>query len=184
MPGVSAVTPAEPLRALPDAPPESPGSLDALQAFVEAESQQRRARLLAAFALINASGKRLDLLNPLDLLQWQLLDDAGAPVALPERPPNLRVHRPAGEPWRLNSAIPVASVTQDGAATDAAMLDSPALGLEPEARLAVTFAFDLPSGSYRLAALATLIDARDTSSARVLRSEPLAIRFERAADGE
>jgi hypothetical protein len=168
--------PSQPLHALPGAEPAPAGPLDTLEARLEADSPQRGRSLLAAFSLVNAGESALELLNPLDLLQWQLLDGAGAPLGLPDRVPNLRSH-PVGGEWRLNSAIPIAEVIEDGTAANAATLDSPRLTITRE--LAVTFAFDLASGDYRLIAIATLIDASDTNRSRILRSDPLPVSFER-----
>lgn len=166
-----------PLRLLPGTEPGPATALDAVEARLDAESPQLGAGLRATFALSNTSDFPLELLNPLDVLQWQLLDGAGAPLELPERVPNLRLHRPAGAEWKLDSAIPIAEVIQDGSAAEAAILDAPTLRLK--GRLAVTFAFELPTGDYRLNATVTLIDAADPTGSRILRSDPLPISFER-----
>lgn len=177
LPGLSAMTESRELQPVPGMPASPAGALDALTALLEADARQRGASLRAAFTLHNAGASALALVNPIDLLKWQLVDASGAPVALPERAPNFRLHRPAGAEWKLDSAIPIAGVAQDGAAVDASVLDEPAIRLAADGRLSVTFAFELASGGYALTALATLIDADDPTRSRILRSEPLPVEL-------
>jgi hypothetical protein len=179
LPGVPALMPSERLQDLPKRQPTDVGALADVEARLDADSPQSGPGLRATFAIHNAGGERVELVNPLDLLQWQLLDKAGSPLDVPRRAPNLRVHRLPSAPWKLDSAVPIIEVRSDGERADTALLDSPALRLEQEGELAVTFEFELPSGDYRLSCLVTLIDAVVTERSRIVRSEPLAIRFDR-----
>lgn len=164
--------------------------LAGIEARLDALVSQRGAGLRATFVLNNGNDRPVELINPIDLLQWQLLDSAGAPLALPTRPANLRVHRPASAPWKLNSAVPIVEVSHAGKRADAVVLDTPTVQLAPQTEIAVTFEFGdlvedgtarvLPSGDYRLVCTATLIHSIETQRSRILRCEPLALRYDRA----
>jgi hypothetical protein len=179
----------ERLHDLPERETGDLGDLARVEAQLNAPARQDGAGLRATFVLANANAGPVQLVNPVDLLQWQLLDASGAPLVLPSRPSNLRIHRPASAPWELNRAVPIVEVSRAGARADAAVLDTPSVGLESRDELAVTFEFghiledgsarELPSGDYRLACTATLIDAIETQRSRILRCEPLGIRFDR-----
>ena len=77
-----------------------------------------------------------------------------------------------------------------GSAQMRSVLDTPTVELAPRDELAVTFEFgdiledgaarELPSGDYRLVCTATLIDGIETQRSRILRCEPLAMRYDRA----
>jgi hypothetical protein len=179
----------ERLHALPGRQTDDVGVRAAIEARLDALVRQAGAGLRATFVLTNENDQPVELINPVDLLQWLVLDDAGAPVALPNRPANLRVHRPASAPWKLNSAVPIVEVSLAGKQADAAVLDTPTVELAPRDELAVTFEFgdiledgtalELPSGDYRLVCTATVIDGIETQRSRILRCEPLAIRYDR-----
>ena len=189
MPAVPVTMASETLHDLPESTPAK-GELAQLDARLEAASEQQGRGLRATLALANASAAEIDLLNPVDLLRWQLLDATGAALDLPQRVPNLRVRRPADSAWKLDSAVPVIAVRRDGREVDPAVLDTPRLSLKVGAELAVTFEFDrtvrdgqsveLPSGDYRLVCLATLIDAADTQRTRIVRCDPLPVILHRS----
>jgi hypothetical protein len=173
---------------LPEREAEDVGDLALVGARLEAEGHQRGRGIRATVALESTGDRPIVLLNPFDLLQWQLLDGAGAPLDLPSSPPNLLVHRPASRPWELGDGVPVIEVRRAGELADRAMLGTPTVELTPHAELAVTFelaqlaqgatTIELPGGDYRLGCLATLIDERQRS--RIVRCNPLPMRFERA----
>jgi hypothetical protein len=170
-----------PTRPLTDLPGGSTdvGALAAVTARLEADSPQGGSGLRATLTLGNEGSSPVQLLNPFDLLQWQLLDAAGAPLDVPSRAPNLRVHRPSGTPWKLDSAVPIVDVRQGAGPTDPTSLDAPALTLDPGGELSVTYALDRPSGDYRLGCLTNLIDATDTRRSRIVRCDPLEVSFTR-----
>ncbi len=178
----------EPLRDLSEPEPDAIGDLAFVQTRIELDEQQRGDAITATIVLANTGGRPVELLNPFDLLQWQPLDGAAAPLDVPTAPPNLMVHRPASEPWKLRTGVPVVEVLLAGEPTDAAALDSPTLQLESEIELAATFAFaeivedgsrvQIPSGEYSLGCLATLIDSEQHS--RIVGCRPLSLRFEKA----
>lgn len=180
----------EPLNDLPGSDAAGAGRLAGVQARLDAASPQRGSSLRATVALANAGSGAVDLLNPFDLIQWQLLDDAGAPLEVPSRAPNLMVNRAAAAPWKLDTAVPITEVQRDSVPADAAELDSAAVSLAAGGELAVTYEFgqvlkegspvDLAGGEYRLICLATLIDAADTDRSRILRCNPVPVVFERA----
>lgn len=179
----------EPLHDLSERDPAAEGRLADVEARLEAESPQAGQALLATVVLVNAGTARVELINPFDLLSWQLIDERG-PLTLPARSPNLLGHRPASAPWKLDPAMPLVEVRRGGQRIDPAALDSPAVELEAETELAATFGFDrlpedggtveLASGDYRLVCLVTLIDAADADRSRIVRSRPLPVRFDRA----
>jgi hypothetical protein len=179
----------EPLHDLPDRETTDAGRLASLDARLDAQSPQAGNGLRATFALVNTGGQPVELLNPLDMLQWQLLDEAGAPLEVPSRPSNVLVQRQSSAPWKLDPAVPLVEVRRTGERIDVAAMDTPTVELEPQGELASTFEFDrtlkdgaaveLASGDYRLVCLATLIDATDTDRSRIVRSNPLPVRFDR-----
>lgn len=179
----------ERLHDLPEREPGDRGDLAGVEARLDAPARQEGAGFRATFVLVNGIDRPVALINPIDLLQWLLLDDAGAPLPLPSRPSNLRIHRPASAPWKLDSAVPIVEVSRSGDRVDAAMLDTPTVELVARDELAVSFEFghiledgtarDLPSGDYRLSCTATLIDAAETQRSRILRCDPLSIAFAR-----
>jgi hypothetical protein len=172
----------EPLRDLPTRSEIDAGRLANLEARLDVPSPQEGGGLRANFALVNAGDERVELLNPLDPLQWQLLDEGGAPLEVPSRAPEILVHRPPSGPWKLDPAVPIVEVRRDGESVDATTLDTSTVELGPRGELATTFEFDLASGDYRLSCLATLIDAADTDRSRIVRSERLPVRFDRTLD--
>jgi hypothetical protein len=171
--------PTRQLTDLPGGESADAGALADVTARLGADSPQEGSGLRATLTLSNEGSSPVQLLNPFDLLQWQLVDAAGAPLDVPSRAPNLRVHRPSGTPWKLDSAVPIVAVRQGGESTDAASLDAPALTLDPGGELSVTYELDRPSGGYRLGCLTNLIDATDTRRSRIVRCDPLEISFTR-----
>lgn len=179
---------AEPLKDLSERDSAAQGRIATVEARLEAESTQAGPALLASVVLANGGAEPVELINPFDLLQWQLLDERG-PVTLPARRPNLLAHTPASAPWKLDPALPLVEVRAGGELLAATALDRPELELQADAELSVTFAFgrapdggrtvELVSGDYQLVCMTTLIDARDPESSRIVRSSPLQVRFER-----
>jgi hypothetical protein len=172
--------PNERLHDIAERGPADVGRMAGVEARIEAASPQSGDSLRVTFAIANTAIEPVEILNPIDLLQWQLLDETGMPLELPRRVPNLRVHRPADVPWKLDSAIPIVEVRKDGERAHAASLDARTLTLGPDGELAVTFGFGVPAGDYRLTCLATIIDAADTDMSRIVRSGPVPIRFDRS----
>jgi hypothetical protein len=172
--------PTRPLTDLPGPGTGDVGSLADVTARLDVESPQRGDGLRATLTLGNEGPTPVQLVNPFDLLQWQLLDERGAALDVPSRAPNLRVHRPGPLPWKLDSAVPIIEVRHGRRATDPASLDVAALDLVPDAELAVTYELDRPSGDYRLGCLTNLIDAADPQRSRIIRCDPLPVSFTRA----
>ena len=178
----------EPLKDLSEPEPDAIGDLAFVEPRMELEAHQRGAAITATIVLANSGERPVELLNPFDLLQWQPLDGAAAPLDVPTAPPSLLVHLPASEPWKLRTGVPIVEALLGGEPTDAAVLDSATIQLEPEIELAATFAFaeivedgsrvQIRSGEYSLGCLATLIDSEQHS--RVVGCSPLALRFEKA----
>ena len=72
----------------------------------------------------------VSLLNPFELLQWQLLDERGAPIAVPARPPN--VFRPSPpEAWLEEGPLRPVAARRDGAELAVAELGVRTLELQP-----------------------------------------------------
>ena len=80
-----------------------PGELGNLTAYLEAETEQRGAAPgpVVSVGFVNIGGGDIPLLNPLELLQFQVRDEQGSPLRIPSKPPSLLTHKRAGERWRL-----------------------------------------------------------------------------------
>lgn len=168
------------------------GGLAELAAYLAAEERQDGAAgLRATFGVRNGGHDRVSLLNPFELLQWELSDERGAPLVVPSSPPSLFVHRARSAPWRLDSPLRILEVRRDGRRAAPEVLDTAQLELDPGTEQTVTFEIDrildddgtprLTTGSYGLACVATFIDAVHSDRSRILRSAPIHIAFRRAA---
>jgi hypothetical protein len=168
---------------------EAEDGLARVAAYLTAdELQEGAAGLRVTFGVVNEGLERVALLNPFELAQWELLDEAGAPLTVPSSPPSLFVHRPRSAPWRLDSPLRILEVRRDGRAVEPGVLDSPSLEIDPAGECAVTFEIDrvldddgtppLQAGGYAIACVVTLIDAADTERSRILRSRPIRIHFQ------
>jgi len=129
------------------------------------------------------------VLNPFDLRQVLLRDREGRPLRLPAEAPSLFIHRPAGEPWKLRTGLPIVRAVLNDEEVAVSSLDVPVLGLLPGRTSAVTHAISerladadtvsLSGGDYAVGCVATLIGAADTTASRILQSPMLAVRFVR-----
>lgn len=149
--------------------------------------QSESAGLRATFILANHGDHTIELQNPLEMLQWQLLDERGAPLPLPQRPPNLLVIGEPSESWIAKNPMRIVEAKYDGGAAEITELDAPSLVLLPGAQWAVTFELDsldangdapLKAGTYAIGCLATLFRAADPNRSRILRSAPIQVRFQ------
>lgn len=154
--------------------------------------QAKNAGLRATLTVANHGDGTIELLNPFEMLQWQLLDEHGAPLPLPQRPPNLLVIGEPPESWTAENPVRIVEARLEGEAVEITALDAPSLELLPGAHWAATFELDrldtnggapLEAGTYAIACLATLIDAVDPTLSRILRSAPIQVRFQPSGRG-
>lgn len=152
--GLPAVTmAAATLTDLPGRPPPSGSEIAALSASLKIDDEQPTLR--ATVTLEHHGDASVSLLDPWDMLQWQLLDERGAPLPLPPRAPALLTGAPSG---------PV--TLQPGEATETTVeLDRLADGRP------------ITAGAYALGVIATLIDADHTDRSRILRADPVPVRL-------
>ncbi|MDA0163040.1 hypothetical protein OM076_22395 [Solirubrobacter ginsenosidimutans] len=141
------------LTDIPGRPPPSGSEIAALSATLDVGDEQPA--LQATVTLEHHGDARVSLLDPWDMLQWQLLDERGAPLALPPRAPALLTGR-----------------------------NSETVTLDPGGRRSTTVELDqlaggrpITAGAYSLGVIATLIDADDTERSRILRADPLPVRL-------
>jgi hypothetical protein len=139
------------LTDIPGRPPPSGSEIATLSATLDVDGEQ--AALRATVTLEHHGDATVSLLDPWDMLQWQLLDDRGAPLALPSRAPALLTGR-----------------------------NSETLTLEPGGRRTTTVQLDrladgrpITAGGYSLGVIATLIDADHTDRSRILRADPVPV---------
>lgn len=163
-----------------------------IQAFVEAGPTQSHADgLHVTVELRNDGDEQVELRNPFELLQWELLAQDGSPLRLPRRAPSLLVHRSSDRPWTLDSTPALVEVRRDGAVVETSALDAPTLIFAPSQAWSATFAIghtvdgagkqtELPDRSYLVSCSATLIEAGDPGRSAIVRSAPVQLRLERA----
>jgi hypothetical protein len=171
-------------------------SLSTLSAQLDVSTlQEKRADgLVASLAIANHGGQDVSLLNPFELVQFQLLDAKGYPLTVPMKPPSLLVHRPDGQSWRTNNPLRVIAVRKNNQAVDASLVDGKALTLAAGDEYEVTFEIDhvrekrngsdvdipIPDGEYKIGCIATLINSADTNESRILQSLPIEVHFVKA----
>ena len=187
LPGLPALMVTERLDDLQDHDLPEGGVAEVAAYLAADERQEGTAGLRATFGVMNEGLERVVLLNPFELVQWELLDERGAPLTVPSSPPSLFVHRPRSAPWRLDSPLRILEVRRNGEIHEPDVLDSPSIEIDPAGECAVTFEIDrildddgtppLQAGRYTIACVATLIDAVDTERSRLLRSPPIHILF-------
>ena len=162
--------------------------MGAVVAFLEAEPDQRGAEgIVVHVGVGNAGPGPVEVLNPFEVVQFQVLDEGGFPVPLPARPPRLLVEPPGGD---HPPALPVVGAWRDGRPDDGARIDARVVevGSGEDVRVAMAIGDRrsdpagrqaLEDGRYRIGAILTLIDARDPSSSRVLQAAPLDVVLNR-----
>jgi len=160
---------------------------------VEPKQIRRDAGVVASIAITNSGKSQQTLVNPFELIQFQLTDDKGFPIKLATKPPAMLVHRATNEGWRVNNPIQVLGVTGNGQAIDITSVDDSKILFSPGAELRVTYRIDhvrqavdqaekeapIAEGRYGVAVTATLIDSADTKQSRILQVAPLTVEFQR-----
>jgi hypothetical protein len=141
------------LTDIPGRPPPSGSEIAALSATLDVGDEQPA--LQATVTLEHHGDAPVSLLDPWDMLQWQLLDARGAPLALPPRAPALLTGR----------SSETVTLEPGGQSTTTVELERLADG-QP-----------LTAGTYALGVIATLIDADHTDRSRILRADPLPVRL-------
>jgi hypothetical protein len=157
------------------------GELGKVAALLAADDEQDGTTgIRVTLALEHRGADPISLLNPFEMAQWQLLDERGAPLALPQRPPSLLVIGEQASSWIADGPVQVVDAHRDGTALTPEALDTRTITLEPGDHLAATFELSrladgqpLQAGSYGVACVATLIDADHPDRSRILRAEPV-----------
>lgn len=170
----------QPGRQSPDGP------IGAVVAALEAAPRQDAEGLVVDLHVTNGGEGRVEVLNPFEMVQFQLLDAGGFPVSLPFRMPRLMVghgHDGPGAP-PLEPAMPVVGFVRDGQPGDQLELHRRTLVLAPTGQVLVSMVIatrkstsggtePLPDGDYHVGAILTVIDAADPSQSRVLQAAPV-----------
>lgn len=151
----------------------------------EAQSRQGDS-IVAKVGIVNNDLQALALLNPFEMLQFLLVDEAGFPVQLPQKVPNLRRRK---KNWTFDSAFPITAFSRNQQALDVGELNHETLRLEAHDTLEAQFVVDrvmdkgkeaeLPAGIYGVSCIATLINADNRNESRVLESPTIRVRFSR-----
>jgi hypothetical protein len=164
------------------------GAVEALanvSVFVEVApgAIEGRPSIEAMIRVQNNGSAAVRLRNPFDLLRFLLIDPTGRPLRLPQKAPNLMVHRPRG-PWKLDRSLPIRAATRDGAPLETTELDFECLSLAGGAALEVVFGIEqvvgaeglvgIPAGSYHLQCFTSLLEW-EADGSRVLQSPELPV---------
>ncbi len=160
------------------------GELLGVAALIAAEDEQTAtAGLRVTLAFEHHGDAAVSLLNPFEMVQWQLLDERGAPLDLPQRAPNLLVIGGPADSWIEDGPLRLVEAHRGGAALAPEALDTRTTELEPGDHLAGTFELHrladgrpLPPGTYGITCVVTLIDAEHPDRSRILRADPLRVR--------
>jgi hypothetical protein len=147
------------------------------------DEQDETTGIRVTLALEHHGEAAISLLNPFEMVQWQLLDERGAPLALPQRAPNLLVIGEQAGSWIEDGPLRVVEAHRDDARIAPEALDTRTVTLEPGEHLAATFELHRladgtlpPTGSYGITCVATLIDADHPDRSRILRADPVRVR--------
>jgi len=164
--------------------------LTGLVAFVDVASPQRGYAVHVQFGVVNEGAATISVLNPFDLVQLRLNDREGRPLRLAAEAPSMLVHRPASEPWKLRTGLPIVEAVLNDEEIATSSLDVPVVELLPGRTSAVTHAITehlaettavhLSDGDYAVGCIATLISAVDTGASRILESPMVPVQFARA----
>ncbi|MGH2559050.1 MAG: hypothetical protein ACRDJH_08295 [Thermomicrobiales bacterium] len=172
-----------------------PGRLTDLSAYLEAETEQESTvgGLVLSVGLTNGGDEAFSMVNPFAMVQFQVRDEHGFPVAIPTPPPEMLIHRPGGERWTVDDGpLPVVAVRQNGQSAEPNSLNTDVLDVGANDDYLVSYEIrrigsgadagaELPDGSYTVRCTATLIDAEQRQTSRILQSEEIAIRFAKRA---
>ena len=161
--------------------------LAGVDALLAADDEQAgRAGLRATLALEHHGDEAISLLNPFEMLQWQLLDERGAPLPIPQRAPSLLVVGEQTGSWTAQGALRVVEAHRDDEPLATTALDTRTVVIEPGGHIAATFALDhlangqpLTDGTYGISCVATLINAGHPDMSRILRADPVHVRLRR-----
>jgi hypothetical protein len=141
-----------PLSDVPGRPPPSRSEIATLSATLDVDADQTGV-LRATLVLDHHGDAAIELLDPFGTLQWQLLDERGAPLELPRSVPAV-----------FTRATP------------------PRVLLEPGGQVSTTVEFPqladgrpLAGGAYSLGVIAPLVDADATDGSRLLQAAPLPV---------
>jgi hypothetical protein len=161
------------------------GELNGVGAVLAAGDEQAgHPGLRATLALEHHGDEAISLLNPFEMVQWQLLDERGAPLPVPQRAPSLLVIGDQAGSWIEEGPLRVVEVHRGREALATAALDTRTVLLEPSDHLAATFELHrlaggepLTGGTYAIGCVATLIDADHPDRSRILRADPVQVSF-------
>lgn len=161
------------------------GELTSVGALLAAEDEQTgRPGLRVTLALEHHGDEVISLLNPFEMVQWQLLDERGAPLPVPQRAPSLLVIGEQAGSWTEEGPLRVVEAHRSGEALTHRALDTRTVVLEPGDHMAATFELDhlandqpLAGGTYGIGCVTTMIDADHPDRSRILRADPVQVRF-------
>ncbi|MGH2535332.1 MAG: hypothetical protein ACRDJW_23985 [Thermomicrobiales bacterium] len=168
-----------------------PGRLTSLSAYLEAETEQEAADggLVLSIGLTNGSDNDLTVVNPFAMIQFQARDERGFPVAIPTPPPELLIHRPGGERWTVDDGpLPVIAVRKNGQPAEPSSLNTDVVAIGAGHDYLVSYQIHrigsgadvsavIPDGVYRVRCIATLIEAEQRQTSRILQSDEIEIRI-------
>lgn len=172
-------------------------SLAGLAAYLEVDAAQTGDALLVTIGLASRGGREVALLNPFVLLQLELRDGAGYPLALPAPPSPLLINAFAAEDWTFAGGPAVVAATRNGDPVTPNVVEGRVLRIDPDDELAATFALDrllratpaagasddltmpIAAGDYAVGCILTLIDAGDPGASRILSVKPVPVRLNR-----
>jgi hypothetical protein len=168
-------------------------SLAALSCYLEADPVQEDGGLVVGVGLVNGGDEEVALLNPFALVQFQVRDDRGFPLHLPTRPPPMFVHTAGGEDWTLDGPPRIVDLRRNGRAEEPAQVGRRVWHVAGREEYRVGFVLDrmlatdgagaelietaIPSGTYTVNCLTTLIHAERSDESRILQSGEIEVRY-------
>jgi hypothetical protein len=171
-------------------------SLAALSCYLEAEPvQEDGGGIAVGVGLVNGGDNGVALVNPFALVQFQVRDDRGVPLSLPTRPPPMFVHTAGGEDWSLDGPPRIVDLRRNGRAEDPSQVGRRVWHVAGHEDCRVGFVLDrmlatgdadaepietaIPSGTYTVNCLTTLIHAERSDESRLLQSGEIEVRYGR-----
>jgi hypothetical protein len=153
---------------------------------VDANQKAQAAGIIADIWIENSNEKMVSLLNPFEMLQFLLVDEAGFPLKLPQKPPNLLIIS-KNRKWKFDVAFPVANFFENGQEVSLSEIEKEILVLPgngwQKARFIINRIIDseqelpLPTGTYGIQCVGPLINAENREDSRALESPRVTVQF-------
>jgi hypothetical protein len=177
------------------------GSLKDLVVYLEVEPAQKDKTngIEVRLGIINNGNQEIYLLNPFNILQFQVMKQMGYPLKIPTKPPNLLINDRGGDGGRIEPALKIVRVLRNNQAVEIRNINEEVLKIAAHEEYQVYFEIDrlleeqsrstpsggaseyvevsIPDGVYRIRCIATLINSSNTQESRILQSQGVQVDF-------